>query len=521
MMKKKKHRLIAAFLTALMICTVLSGCRSETEADWEDTLPSAVTKATTDTVQVITEDTNPPISIEMPETTTTVSTEKSTELATSISTEPDEYEETSMRGSVAGVSEVPVSEFTSTSPSSVSSVTTAAPTSVYTASTTAGESSISEASSEISSSAEEVSGTLSLSKNSESSSDKPYIFNDPISRPYCYSTLNTTQRNLYDLIIKAIQKHETKITFPESMTVTADDYCKVYQMIYSNEYSVYYIDTQMKYTNNVRTKTLVSAVLCYTYTQDEINTMQKKIDAATDKIIGQITEEMTEYEIIKLFFDSLVSGCVYDESGANCRDIYGCLVDGKAVCGGYAKAFSYLCDKVGIQSLTITGDAEEIPHMWNMVKIGGEWYHIDVTSGFVKNAATPYIRYDYFCVDDETISKTRTVYEQEYSYPAATAKKYDYYNYYGLSADSMENARKLLEECVINATSKGETTIQFRCTSDEVFDEVVNKFFNQSEALTILDNVYSKCKNKYNRESIVYNQDRSTRVIKFFLSYLD
>lgn len=85
----------------------------------------------------------------------------------------------------------------------------------------------------------------------------------------------------------------------------------------------------------------------------------------------------------------------------------------------------------------------------------------------------------------------------------------------------MENARKLLEECVINATSKGETTIQFRCTSDEVFDEVVNKFFNQSEALTILDNVYSKCKNKYNRESIVYNQDRSTRVIKFFLSYLD
>ena len=134
MMKKKKHRLIAAFLTALMICTVLSGCRSETEADWEDTLPSAVTKATTDTVQVITEDTNPPISIEMPETTTTVSTEKNTELATSISTEPDEYEETSMRGSVAGVSEVPVSEFTSTSPSSVSSVTTAAPTSVYTTS---------------------------------------------------------------------------------------------------------------------------------------------------------------------------------------------------------------------------------------------------------------------------------------------------------------------------------------------------------------------------------------------------
>lgn len=541
-MKKNQFLHIAEIVFAAVISvTVFSACDKRNEADWEDTLPSAVTTTSVTEIQVITEDTTPPISIEMPETTTTTTTTKNTELATTAytteETEDDDF------SSVTGVPEVPVSQFTSTSATVVSSaetektsVTAATGSEIQTevseltGGTLAQNEDISLTGTAASGSDDEINSILSASGEETSSEvvEKPYVFNDAISRPYCYSTLDANGRQLYDFVIKAIQRHESKITIPKTMTVTTDDYCKIYEMIYNSEHSIFYIDTQMKYTSNSKTKRLVSAELCYTYTMDQVSAMQKKIDEAAETIINRITDNMTEYDVAKLFYDTIVTNCVYDESGENCRDIYGCLVDGKAICGGYAKAFSYLCDKVGIQTLTITGDslsegADPIPHMWNMIKLGGEWYHVDVTAGYVKNAVTPYIRYDYFCVDDECIKKSRTVYEQSYSYPAAAANKYNYYTYNNLCVDSWESAKELLVNQIIEASSKGETTIQFRCANDEVFDKTVYNLFDrsQAQALTILENVYDSCERKYNRESVTYNQDKSTGVVKIFLSYLD
>lgn len=541
-MKKNQRLQFAEILFAAVISvTVLSACHKKNEADWEDTLPSAVTTTSVTEVQVITEDTKPPISIEMPETTTTTASTRNTELATTAYT-TDETEDDGF-SSITGVPEVPVSQFTSTSASVVSipetddtSTTSVSDSEIHTevseltGGTLAGNEDGSLTGTAASGSDSDIQSILNTTGEEPASgtTDKPYVFNDPISRPYCYSTLDANERQLYDFVIKAIQRHESKITIPKTMTVTTDDYCKIYEMIYNSEHSIFYIDTQMKYTSNSKTKRLVSAELCYTFTAQQVSTMQKKIDEAAETIINRITEDMTEYDVAKLFFDTIVTNCVYDETGVNCRDIYGCLVDGKAICGGYAKAFSYLCDKVGIQTLTITGDtisegADPIPHMWNMIKLGGEWYHIDVTAGFVKNSATPYIRYDYFCVDDSCINKNRTVYEQSYSYPAATANKYNFYTYNGLCADSWESAKELLVNKIIEASSKGETTIQIRCTNDEAFDQTVYNLFDrsQAQALTILENVYDSCEKKYNRESVTYNQDKSTGVIKIFISYLD
>lgn len=541
-MRKNQFLHIAEIVFAAVISvTVFSACNKKNKADWEDTLPSAVTTTSATEVQVITEETTPPISIEMPETTTTTTTTKNTELATTAYT-TDETEDDDF-SPVTGVPEVPVSQFTSTSATVISSPETEntsatavsdsemhTEVSELTGGTLGGNENIPLTGTAASGSDAEIHSILSASgeETPSETADKPYVFKDAISRPYCYSTLDANERQLYDFVIKAMQRHESKITIPSTITVTTDDYCKIYEMIYNSEHSIFYIDTQMKYTSNSKTKRLVSAELCYTYTTDQISAMQKKIDEAAETIINRITDNMTEYDVAKLFYDTIVTNCVYDESGENCRDLYGCLVDGKAICGGYAKAFSYLCDKVGIQTLTITGDslsegADPIPHMWNMIKLGGEWYHIDVTAGYVKNAVTPYIRYDYFCVDDSCIKKSRTVYDQSYSYPAATANKYNYYTYNNLCVDSWESAKELLVNKIIEASSKGETTIQFRCANDEVFEKTVYNLFDksQAQALTILENVYDSCERKYNRESVTYNQDKSTGVIKIFLSYLD
>ena len=48
-----------------------------------------------------------------------------------------------------------------------------------------------------------------------------------------------------------------------------------------------------------------------------------------------------------------------------------------AVCEGYAKAYSLLLKEVDIPSVLVASD--EMNHAWNMVKIGDNWFHADVT----------------------------------------------------------------------------------------------------------------------------------------------
>lgn len=45
------------------------------------------------------------------------------------------------------------------------------------------------------------------------------------------------------------------------------------------------------------------------------------------------------------------------------------------VCEGYAKAFKLLCDRIGVPCITVTSSN----HMWNMVYVDGQWYHMDCT----------------------------------------------------------------------------------------------------------------------------------------------
>lgn len=87
----------------------------------------------------------------------------------------------------------------------------------------------------------------------------------------------------------------------------------------------------------------------------------------------------------------------YKDKVSNAHNSYGALINGYAVCEGYARAFKLLCDKVGIPALVIIGEADfglapqklfgadlvvnniNYNHAWNIVYVDGEWYHFDTT----------------------------------------------------------------------------------------------------------------------------------------------
>lgn len=87
----------------------------------------------------------------------------------------------------------------------------------------------------------------------------------------------------------------------------------------------------------------------------------------------------TEMQKAIILHDYLAIQVEYDTTGSNTNrfSAFGALRDGKAVCQGYALAYKYLLNKAGIECHIVT--SETLNHAWNIVKLNGKYYHVDVT----------------------------------------------------------------------------------------------------------------------------------------------
>lgn len=146
----------------------------------------------------------------------------------------------------------------------------------------------------------------------------------------------------------------------------------------------------------------------YKYSKSKIDKMQRKIDKKVNKILSKIKPNASDYQKILYIHNYLAKHCKYDKSKkkANVRDIYGCLVKGKALCKGYAQAFEYLLNKLKIKTYYVS--SEEMNHGWNKVLLNGNWYNVDVTWDSI-NTRGKYnkVRRKYFLKSDEEFKKLK------------------------------------------------------------------------------------------------------------------
>ena len=90
------------------------------------------------------------------------------------------------------------------------------------------------------------------------------------------------------------------------------------------------------------------------------------------------------------------------------HEIIGPLGQGVGVCEGIAKSVKVLCDAFGIWCMiAVCGNNPEkgikYRHTWNIVRIGGNYYHLDATFDNTLGNDKKEIRYDYFNLDDKSI----------------------------------------------------------------------------------------------------------------------
>jgi len=124
------------------------------------------------------------------------------------------------------------------------------------------------------------------------------------------------------------------------------------------------------------------------YTKEEYTKMHNEMISEAEKLLKGVKDnpDLTDVEKALILHDRLALHCEYDydtlkydysNMPRSSYNAYGVLVLRDAVCMGYALAYDYLLEQVGIKTLYCSSDT--LNHAWNIVYIDNTPYHVDVT----------------------------------------------------------------------------------------------------------------------------------------------
>lgn len=127
----------------------------------------------------------------------------------------------------------------------------------------------------------------------------------------------------------------------------------------------------------------------YSRGTDEIKGIKEQTSGREDAEIGTLDfSGMTDLEKIDLINQYVCDNVEYHPGIPGLEDpypdqshtAYGALFEKYAVCDGFSRLTKMMCDDVGLDCYIVIGEViGGGGHAWNLVKIDGQWYHLDTT----------------------------------------------------------------------------------------------------------------------------------------------
>lgn len=209
-----------------------------------------------------------------------------------------------------------------------------------------------------------------------------------------------------DYIASALREKKSNINIAQ-FGVSTDNIIYVFKSTIFDNPDIFYVEASyINYKFNNQTGLVEYIQPTYIVSKSKIPAMIKKFNSAAKTFISGIGSNWTDFQKALTLHDRIAVSCKYKEQNALSFTAYSALVTGKSICEGYSRAYSYLLSLVGVDSKIINNDKHH--HCWNCVKVGGRWYHIDVTSDDPTPDTDGYVRHSFFlCTNNRLLSESQ------------------------------------------------------------------------------------------------------------------
>lgn len=294
---------------------------------------------------------------------------------------------------------------------------------------------------------------------------------------YYYDRLNKEGQRVYYAIREGLLNLKDSIQVPR---VDGSLLAEIYFCIRMDCPEIFYTVTySYRYFDN---STYMDLFPVYLFHKDKIKEHRKAMEARVKKIARQ-AEELQEKEKLLYIHDFLVQNVTYDKLKKEySHEIIGALGNGVAVCEGIAKAVKILCDELNIWCIVALSENNpekgiKYRHAWNVVKVGGQYYHLDVTfDNTLSNERG--IRYDYVLLSDKQIFRDHE--PVIYPVPPCNDGDHFYYKEKKVSWTTLEEVKNRTGQAV----KKGKTLLfhwRGGYLTTEILKELLDTFVEEAK----------------------------------------
>lgn len=227
---------------------------------------------------------------------------------------------------------------------------------------------------------------------------------------------NYTNLNLIRVTC-ALQMDRNDILFLPSQTISDYSY---YADLYPNPDGTYDVD-------------FMPGMPLLNVESTDLNRKSEKLSAKICDICEEAKKYDTEYEKAVFVHNYICENAEYDNKtlekmNAGSTDpndyyicsAYGCLINKKCICCGYARGFQAIMNCLGIECLQIGGfgiSEDEYGlcwggHAWNAIRLDGEYYYVDITWDDSEEASD----FEYFLIPTDELLNTHCFNPYEYPF---------------------------------------------------------------------------------------------------------
>ena len=244
-------------------------------------------------------------------------------------------------------------------------------------------------------------------------------------RTETYEISETTRKAVTSKIVTGLKNRSDEIDVSSYGLSVQEGYSLYYEVLDAH-YEFFYVKGLQTFSYSASGLTSITPLYDTTYTSSDVTAFNNICSA----IVAGIPQG-TNVEKLLYLHDYLITHCEYDQTYSK-TNAYNALVEGSAVCDGYAKAFKYLCDLAGLTCEYVASDANN--HAWNMVQVGNgdtAWYYIDCTKDDPMNGCESYCDHTNFlmsreaCINTNHTSSDWVNGKGESVYNRTTSKTYD------------------------------------------------------------------------------------------------
>lgn len=360
------------------------------------------------------------------------------------------------------------------------------------------------------------SGMIGMPENKKNGNADFYVPEGMENDYYRTYELTDEEREVYEETVENLGKMNEVMPLPVDSSI----FYKILETIRLEQLSFSHVkDWDLEFNVN---KQKFEVTFTYRLTADEVSSMNLASEKAAREIISELSPDMDDYEKLKFFHDYLILNCRTDAGDEYADTVYGALVRKKALCEGYTKAFAYLCNLVGIENVIVTGETT-VAHMWNMVKLNGNWYHVDVTwdnpDDELHELYPDVVLYQYFMVTDSVIKNNHKIWLHPAEPPKAYGTAENYFVREGADVTDVGGLVTAAENAILSAVKDRKQSAMVKFSTTDLYLSSLPDLSDE----TLFNSVTERVRSEFgeNIRLIWTDYYGQYRIITFIIEYED